>query len=180
MSKFHFKVSSVYKAILDDGSDGQKKETFLIESVNHADAYNSVMELLIDSTTSQESIDIPKVERLDKLTHLFLSSSLDAEDSIKDGYIELVGTEDDSVIYSIKVLFFITEANGKIKTTNDTYYVPATSTINAINHVRAYLKDSVFEYRIADTKPTKIDTVLLLKKTYEELIQDYDLLKHKI
>ena len=173
----YFKVLSTYKGIKDDGQEGNFKETFLTESANHADSYYLVSELATEIASDKDSVDVVKVDRIDKLTKLLYSSVLSAEESVRDGYFELtVDRDSDKSLYSVKVVFEIPEGD-KIKRSTDLYYVPGTSPIQAINHVHAHLKNSTFDYKISDTKPTPIDTILILEATYRSLVSDYDMLK---
>ena len=172
-----FKVLGLYKGIQDNGEEKQCKETFLIESVDFADSYYTALKLLQESTNSPDSIDVTKIDRQDKLTSFLYSDLLCKEDSVKEGMVELSVKDNDTEIYSIKVIFTI-EDGYKIKKSTDIYFVPAESTTMAIKHVCAHLRNTTFDYKIADTKPTGINTVLLMENTFKGLVSDYDMIKH--
>lgn len=175
MSMF-FKVLGIYKGIQEDGSEGQCKETFLIEADNFADAYFTALELLNETANEPDSVDISKVERMDKLSSIFYSDIMNKDNSVKKGMIELSFPDEDKAIYSIKVVFSY-EVNGKMKKSSDIYFVPAENTTKAIKHVKAHLRGTMLDYKISDTKPTTIQTVVLSFGKCEELVAEYDNLK---
>lgn len=177
--KNYFKVVASYQGVLEDGQLGTVKEVFLIESDNYPDAYYSVNEIASQTAEEPSSVDILKIERLDKLTALMINDKIEHTDSVKNGYIELDASKEENMLYAIKVQFTI-ETEKKPKKTIDTYFAPADSTVLAIKHVNASISDSPFEHQVVDTKLTKIDTVLLTTATYQKLISEYDTLKSKL
>lgn len=174
-----FKVVASYKGVLEDGQVGTVKEVFLIESESYPEAYYFANETAAQATEDPDSVDILKIERLDKLTALMINDKIKHVDSVKNGYIELDASEEENLLYAIKVQFTI-ETDKKPKKTIDTYFAPADSTVLAIKHVNASIADSPFEHQVVDTKLTKIDTVLLTTATYQKLISEYDVLKSKL
>lgn len=177
---YYFSVLSSFKNVADNGKEENTKEKFLIEASNHADAYYIVSELLNETTSFPETIDIGKVDRLDKVKNLMYSNVLEVNQPSKEGYIEYcIDKEKGISLFSVKVLFEETDGE-KTKTTSELYYLPASQPEEAIKHIRAYLKDSVFETKISDVKRTYIDTVLVLKETHRNLVKDYDLLKNRL
>lgn len=173
-----YKVTSSYVSVLEDGQTGTKKETFLIECSNFADAYYTIVEILNQTTEDKDSIRIHRIDWLEKLSGLYLSDLLGKEESLKQGMVEL-SCDKEIHLYHIKMMFLVIDGK-KMKKVYDIYYVPAKDTTHAIKHVNVSLADTPFDHEVVDTKQLSIDTVLLTESTYEQLIKEYDLLKAKL
>lgn len=174
----YYKVTSSYMSVLEDGKTGTKKETFLIECSNFAEAYYTIVEILNQTTEEKDSIKIHRIDWLDKLNKLYVSDLLGKEESLKKGMIEL-SCDKDVRLYHIKMMFTIFDG-GKEKKTYDIYYVPAEDTTHAIKHLNVSVADSPFDHEVVDTKQMSIDTILLPEDTYEQLTREYDILKPKL
>ena len=82
----YFKVLSTYKGIKDDGQEGNFKETFLTESANHADSYYLVSELATEIASDKDSVDVVKVDRIDKLKSCYIQAFL----ALKSLYVTVI------------------------------------------------------------------------------------------
>ena len=174
----YYKVTSSYVSVLEDGKTGTKKETFLIECDNFAEAYYTIMEILNQTTEEKDSIKIHRIDWLDKLNGLYVSDLLGKEESLKEGMVEL-SCDKEVRLYHIKMMFIVLDGV-KEKKTYDIYYVPAKDTTQSIKHLNASLAGTPFDHEVVDTKQMPIDTILLSQGTYEKLAREYDILKAKL
>lgn len=75
----YFSVQGNFRSINDRGQEENAKELFLTESANFCDAETTVSELLKETTQFPDTIDIPKINRLDKVKNLLYSDILQVE-----------------------------------------------------------------------------------------------------
>lgn len=177
---YYFSVQGNFRSIDNRGKEENAKELFLTESANYSDAENMVLQLLNETTQFPESIDVPKINRLDKVKNLLYSDLLQVDQSEKKGYMEYsIDKENGVFLFSAKVQFEEV-CDDKVKMSTELYLVPAKSTSEVEKHLKAHLKDSIFDFKILDVKATKFDTVLVLEETHRDLTKDYDLLKNRL
>ena len=176
---YYFSVQGNFKSINDRGQEENAKEMFLTESANFMDAETMVSALLKETTQFPNTIDVSKINRLDKVKNLLYSDILKVEKSEEDGYMDSIDKENGVILFSAKVQFEEISGN-KVKTTTEIYLVPAKSTSEVEKHLKAHLKDSVFDYKIPDVNGTKFDTILVLEETHRDLVKDYDLIKNRL
>ena len=102
----YFSVQGNFRSINDRGQEENAKELFLTESANFCDAETTVSELLKETTQFPDTIDIPKINRLDKVKNLLYSDILQVEKSEKKGYMEYsIDKENGVILFSAKVQF---------------------------------------------------------------------------
>ena len=94
----YFSVQGNFRSINDRGQEENAKELFLTESANFCDAETTVSELLKETTQFPDTIDIPKINRLDKVKNLLYSDILQVEKSEKKGYMEYSIDKENGVI----------------------------------------------------------------------------------
>lgn len=177
---YYFSVQGNFRTTNSKGKEVNAKELFLIESANFGDVENTVLELLDKTTQFPDTIDIPKNNRLNNIKNLLYSDILTVEQSEKKGYMEYSIEKEDGIrLFSAKVLFEEV-SDEKTKTTTEIYLVPAKSTSDVEKHLKAHLKDSVFDFKIPDINGTKYDTILVLNETHRSLVNDYDMIKNRL
>lgn len=177
---YYFSVQGNFKSINNRGQEENAKELFLTESASFYDAETTVSELLKETTQFPDTIDIPKINRMDKVKNLLYSDILQVDKSEKKGYMEYsIDKENGVILFSAKVQFEEISGN-KTKTITEIYLVPAKTTSEVERHLKAHLKDSVFDYKIPDVNGTKFDTILVLEETHRNLVKDYDLIKNRL
>jgi hypothetical protein len=78
--------------------------------------------------------------------------------------------------YTVKVVYFETdEKSGKTKSSNDMFFVPATSNANAIVRVEHRLADSALDFVIRDTKFDKAEAIYWPESVHQDKMKELDL-----
>lgn len=74
-------------------------------------------------------------------------------------------------LYQVNLVYYdINEKTGKVKKQNDTIYIPAVSSSDAIDNVKAYLRKcgEQRDYAIRNVKYDKAQSVMVTRETYEK------------
>lgn len=150
-----YRIKTEWIAEGEKGALERTKTEELVYATSYTEAETVAYAIAEDQNRSKFgsfSIEIIKTKIEDVLFNDILAQDDKPLNGLICNFFE-EGEESGVGLYAVKVIFFVQdEKTGKVKKTNQTYFVPATSNSDATMRIDRYLGGTMSEYVIRDTK----------------------------
>lgn len=151
----YYRIKTEWVAEGDKGALEKTKTEELVLATSYSEAETVAYAIAEDQNRGKFgsfSIEIVKTKIEDVLFNEILSQDDKPLNSLICNFFE-EGEESGVGLYAVKVIFFnLDEKSGKTKRVTQTYFVPATSNSDATRRIDSFLKGTLSDYVIRDTK----------------------------